>query len=150
MNKICKVVDEHVQDLRWVVELDNGEVIYQDDFRPGLEQPSAWIRLGDYVRENNLKIVGMEFQFRSHKVVLERDAEGYYFAKGALGFAGASETYHHFVAGVMKEGIIYKQWFQVPELEITQTGKQDASSCGLSLIRNDYAEIANRSLEVSV
>jgi hypothetical protein len=50
----------------------------------------------------------------------------------------------------MKSGIIYKQWFQVPELTYSQTGEQEAATCGLSLIRNDYAEISDRSLEVSV
>jgi hypothetical protein len=149
-DSVCKVTDDHVPTLRWVVQLDNGETIYQDDGRPGMDPPSAWIRLGNYVRNNGFKIVGLLFQFRSHNVHIEPNAEGYYFAKGAIGYAGAPETFQQFVAGFLKEGIIYKTWFQVPELIVSQTGEQLAETAGLSLIRNDYAEKTNESVKIPV
>jgi hypothetical protein len=55
---ICKTYDkEYFEDKTcWAVELSNGETVYQND---GFDQDvefSAWIRLKDYLNENNLKI----------------------------------------------------------------------------------------------
>jgi hypothetical protein len=147
---ICKVIDEYVPDLRWIAHLSNGETIYQDDERPEMEPRSAWIRLGNYIRNNNLKIISLKFQFRSHVINLEDNADGYYFAKGAVAVWGIGETFHHFVAGTLKEGKIHKKWFLVPELEITRVGEQDASQCGPSLIDNNYAQKTDRSIALPI
>src|SRR5688500_10269504 len=88
---VSLVTDEHVPDLRWVAVLSNGETVYQDDDRPGIKPESAWIRLGNYVNNRGLHIVALSFQFRSHVISLPENADGYYFAKGALAFWGGGE-----------------------------------------------------------
>lgn len=109
--------DEFVRDLpRWVVDLDNGQSVYEDDGRPGTEG-SAWPRLGAYCREHGLSIAAMRLQFRSHVVHLPPGMDGYYFAKSSLGVWGEPESYAGFVAGYVANNQLLVRNFKVPELE---------------------------------
>lgn len=109
--------DEFLEDKTiWIVELNNGEIVYQDDDRPGIEPPNAWIRLGHYVKEHNLRIVNMKINFRSNNFVLPSDAGGYYFAKGCGRAWGTKKTMQFYIVGVRVGDSIRCQWLRVPEL----------------------------------
>lgn len=101
MPAVCTEDDEYVRDrLRWVVDLDNGQRIYGDDDRPGVEPASAWKRLRAYCYENGICITHMYFQFRSHIVEAAQPfAPGYFFSRMAACFSGDGETYHGYVGG---------------------------------------------------
>lgn len=116
---ICKKEDDFVRDSpRWTAALSNGETVYMDDNRPGLEEPSAWLRLKKYCRDNNIYIVEFWLQFRSNRILVEpRNAEGYYFVKAAWGVWGDGITHHAFVAGAVVDGKIRGMKWKVPELE---------------------------------
>ncbi len=145
--QVCKEQDGYIIELmesqtRWIVDLSNGERIYQDDDRPGVETNSAWIRLGQYVKANNLSIIYMRLQFRSHFInVNDGPADkvnGFFFSKSALGSPGMGRTQDYYVAGTLRNGILQTKRWQIPELELDTDGVQirDVTTAGECLILN--------------
>lgn len=86
-SQVCTHLDKWMHDTwvfstRWIVELSNGETVWQDDGRPDVEEESAWVRLKNYCELNNLFIVSMRVEFRNNKYHhVWRDADGYFFSK---------------------------------------------------------------------
>jgi hypothetical protein len=141
---ICTTEDDFVRDkLRWVVRLSNGDTVYQDDDRPGVEPASAWKRLKRHCEESGLHIVSMIVQFRSHvEPVGVEDAPGYFFVNTVMAVCGDNETtYHGYVTGYLRDdGLIdYVHWL-TPSLVVLETGvrelKPEQSDC--IIIRSRY------------
>lgn len=128
--------DEFVRDsLRWVVALNNGETIYQDDDREGVEPASAWIRLKEYCTRHGIWIVRMWLQFRSHVVpILPDDAPGYFFVKLAFGVWGDQKSYDAYIAGTLDGDIVRTACYKVPELELMGVSERPANPASPTLI----------------
>lgn len=144
--EITTQLDSFIQDKDetiWICKLDNGLTVYQDDDREGLE-PSSWIRLGNYCRQNDVKIVEMKVKFRSHEEQVESNADGYFFRKAILGGLGLNRkeipvSRHYFITGILKDGKVYTKKWQVPELILIEEDirdPEDENLVGISLIRN--------------
>lgn len=117
--------DEFVRDrLRWVVDLSNGQTVYEDDGRSDVLPVSAWIRLKTYCQEKGLKITTMRLQFRSNVVHLPSNKPGYFFVRQAFGVWGEEESYDAYVVGYMDEGgpTVSVTRYKVPEL--TEIGRE--------------------------
>lgn len=112
------LLDEYDRKPCFEVDLSNGVTIYSDDSRPGLEEPSTWIRLSNYIRESGVDIVGYRVRFRSNVQHIAYNADGYYFAHAVLGSFGSSETVEYYTAGYLKDGILKVKRFQKPALNI--------------------------------
>ena len=76
----------------WIVELDDGTMVYQDDERPNVWHHSAWYRLRDYIHHTEHQIVKMHLRFRSHWESLPANKDGYFFCKVARGYYGSKEN----------------------------------------------------------
>ncbi len=140
---VCKREDDFIRDSpRWTATLSNNEVIYMDDYRPGLEESSAWLRLQRYCRENKLHIVEFWLQFRSNRILVEpANADGYYFVKSAWAIWGTDPTssHHAFVAGALVDGKVRGAKWRLPELEQLERIERDFSG-------NDEISMRNRGL----
>jgi hypothetical protein len=115
---VCKAEDDFIDDKpRWFVDLTNGERIWMDDDRPGIEPPQAWIRLGLYLQATGADIVRFCLQFRSHlEFPLPENALGYFFSKAALAFYGDDATILMFLVGFYDGELIQIQAWRTPEL----------------------------------
>ena len=101
----------------WVAELSDGAIVYQDDGRPGLDQPSAWLRMKDYVDENNLYIENLSIKFRSH-VEKIRSGEFYHFSKAIACMVG--ESYEdYFIFSSLNSGKLTRVWYMIPHILVT-------------------------------
>lgn len=98
---VCKVDDDYVYDRpRWVAELSNGDTIYADDDRPGVEPSSAWQRLRTYCTEGHHHIVRLWVQFRSNRILIEpENAPGYFCMRNSFGVWGEDESYQAYIIG---------------------------------------------------
>ena len=145
--QVCTQEDGYIQELmdtqtRWIADQSNGERVYQDDDRPGVEINSAWIRLGQYVKANNLAITHMRLQFRSHFINVNNGptdkVEGFFFSKSALGSPGMARTVDYYIAGTLRNGILETRRWQIPELELDADGVQirNVETAGECLILN--------------
>lgn len=124
-------------EVRWVVHLDDGRAVYQDDGRPGHPLP-AWLRLKAWLtKHSETAIIGMYLQFRSHIERMPPNAEGYYFTKAAAAVM-YGDAYGCVVTGVLREAKVHAQWWRCPELihEQFQVKELDEELVQLCLIRN--------------
>ena len=115
---VCKQDDWFTQEeAHWVVDLSNGERIWQDDNRPEIFPASAWLRLRQYLEETSADIIRMFIQFRSHiEFPLPENAEGYYFAKGSLAFLEDNSTMNLAVLGYLDNEKGYITQWDLPTL----------------------------------
>jgi len=155
---VAKTIDESMkkQDLtRWIVVLDDGTVVYQDDAGQGELRVgtnlSAWERLQNYCKNNNNYIVSMQLKFRSHIENMPSNAEGYFFRRSLLSGMGVMRTFrvipdkHHYLVGILKDGKVNVQKWVTPEL-LLNTEEEDirdpnSEDCIKSLIRKDDVTI---------
>jgi hypothetical protein len=129
---LCLVCDDFIEDkTMWVVDLQDGTKIFQDDNRPGLTTPSAWKRLGYYMQdfpENT--IAKMRLRFGTHVVELPSGHPFYFYSRGLL--QAITQTHgldFHIVGWPNDSGSITCVWYKVPELVVTQEVTREISEC---------------------
>lgn len=138
---VCIKEDEFTQEkflseARWTALLSNGEQVISDDGRPGATA-SAWLRLGDYVRERGLKIKTVWFTFRNEPPVrLPDDCQGYFFCKRVGAFLRTETNFSFFMVGYLKDGVVRVKRYKVPEMTFVSEESRTPEESGLSLIRN--------------
>lgn len=117
MNNLCLTDDEYVRNRpRWVATLSNGEVVYGDDDRPGVDTPSAWVRLRTYCLEQGVGISKLHFQFRSNIQHLP-SATGYFFARTACG-VDSGWSFDGVRVGYVVAETVYTTHYKTPELVV--------------------------------
>jgi hypothetical protein len=140
---VCLAEDDYTRSRffthpRWKATLSDGSAVIADDDRPELAEPSAWLRLGEYLRANGLGVVDLEISFRSHvEKPVPAGAAGYFFRTGLVGwFGGASEGF--FLVGHLNEqGMVVAQRWSTPALlhqETEERDPADAEKVGPSLL----------------
>jgi hypothetical protein len=136
-NFVTKEEDEFTfEKCRWLAHLSNGEIIIQDDGRPGMEPPSAWLRLKEYCKQNNVNIINVSLQFRSNHVSpLPAYADGYFFANKYIAIQGGFQGGFYLV-GVLINDIIQVHNYSVPALEYSGTEIRKVEDAGDFLIKN--------------
>lgn len=135
------ILDKFEQEVRWIATLSDGKRVFQDDFRPGLEEPNAWLRLKQYIDNTDLNIDNITLQFRSHIVSLNNEpVDGYFFRKAALGAWGADRSFDLYNFGVLRNGKLYVTKYYVPELEVYETEEREIEPNLNSIIFNKHAK----------
>ena len=99
----------------WVATLSNGEEVYQDDGAHPDQENSAWIRLSNYCKQNELDIDVLKARFKSHEIEVGRNTEGFYFCKAIMGSMGSSVCTHYYILGVIDKDVVNKTKWIVPE-----------------------------------
>lgn len=120
--------DQYVFKTRLLVKLNNGETVYDDDDRPGHEDPVFWKRLQKFMYENkNLRIENILIQFRSEIISpLPNKADGYYFAKFVGADLGADKPKDiGFVVGYVKDNLLYTKTILIPFFTIFKEETRD-------------------------
>lgn len=110
----------------WAVLLNNGEIVYQDDYSSG---ESAWKRLQTYCKLKGFYPVHMKLEYGDNELnILPPNADGYFFRRGILSEIlcesnGDGETTPFqgnraktFIIGSMSNGKITTFTIKLPEL----------------------------------
>ena len=105
----------------WIAVLSNGLSVCQDDDRPGVSEPCAWKRLGKYVAEDGLDVVGVYIRFRSHtekaNVSCEnQNVKGVYFSYGIIKSVNDTVDRKYYTFGFYAGEELKYDWFLVPEI----------------------------------
>lgn len=138
--ELCTQRDDFIWDKPvWVAELLDGTEVWQDDDRPGVSEPSAWIRLGDYVKATDNHIKQLQVRFRTHQIFIPKTPI-YYYTKGILGSTGMIRPIHFYCVGHLdKEDVFEINWFKIPELIATRrTTKPLSEVHGPEIIRGEH------------
>jgi len=127
---LCLIEDLFLEDKPiWTCVLSNGLTVYQDDERPGIAETCAWKRLGKYVKDNGLDIVGMYIKFRSHteevRPSCDQTVAGFYFSYAIIKSFNETVERKHYTCGLLvvneeNESNLKYDWFLVPEIIKTQ------------------------------
>lgn len=122
----------------WRATLSNGRTAVMDDGRPGVKQPSAWLRLRDHCLLHGLYITKLWLTFRSNIMegILPENADGYFFCHGTEGWRGSKRTTPFCLLGAMVNGKLTIQKWRVPFLLHVETFTRDPEAAPECLIRN--------------
>jgi len=129
---LCVTRDEFVWDkCIWIADLKDGSKVFQDDDRPGIAVPSAWVRLGNYIKEHpENPIAKMRLRFRSNIVGLPANKPFYFYSKGLL---QALQQKHgldfHIVGWPDDTGKLLCTWYKTPELAVSQSQYRTLADC---------------------
>lgn len=119
---------------RWLVELNDGTLCYQDDGRPDIPEKSGWIRLHEYCLSTGKYIIGMYIQFRRETIALPANKDGYYFYNSALSWLNDNRTFYSYVVGYLENGKIYTKKYKIPELIVEDEDVREVREDDLGLI----------------
>jgi hypothetical protein len=125
----------------WVATLEDGTMVFQDDGRPGVSEPNAWVRLGEYVAISKNRIRRIGLRFRSHVIELPK-LTAYYFTSGVTSVAGTGvTTLSANLGGMYGDGKIHVTWYRCPEIiPIKEIVKDMSDIKGPELIPSCHAE----------
>jgi hypothetical protein len=118
---VCFELDNFIRDkdkTYWTALLSDGRWIYQDDDRPGEDEPRAWVRLQQFCNDNDLYVKQMRITFRTHTETMPESEEGYFCRNRVLGSLadGVSKTYYFYSLGPIKDSKIYVDVWMIPEV----------------------------------
>lgn len=107
----------------WInVQLTNGQEFYYDEFE-------GWRKIKEKCDKENLFIRELILRFRSHEVTIDlEDAEAVYLIRSILGQMGA-DTKQYYTTGILKNGVVYKKMWMIPELIVDKEMKNDIEEC---------------------
>jgi hypothetical protein len=129
---LCTNSDDFIADkCIWVAELQDGTKVFQDDDRPGLEEPSAWKRLSQYIKKNpHNPIVGFRLRFRSNVVYLPNHQSFYFYSHGLVQVTpNTNNSAFHIVGWPHKTDQVMCEWYRVPELILMRRVYKDLDKC---------------------
>jgi hypothetical protein len=138
-------IDDYIKEMQtdrrqaiWVANLSDGTSCFMDDGRPGVQPYSAWVRLKAHLEKTGLSIDNLRLQFRSNikSDILPAKASAYFFCKSALGHLNSADTLEFFLVGVLQDGKLRVQRWNVPELILVDVQERDVEKAGECLIKN--------------
>lgn len=101
----------HVQQNRWIASLSDGSTVFEDK-TPGLK--SAWIRLSDYLRSNNLAITNLRLECYGQRITLipaREGIDGYWQSSKICSMLnGPVVEFYWRGVGYIKDGMIHITW----------------------------------------
>lgn len=158
MDNLCRQKDDFFDNKwYWEVTLNNGEVIYQDDYRPGcLDQEHKWLTLKQYCYTNNLFITDYWLKYRDHHKVIfthKEPVDGAFFAFGiGKDFFFDMEAINMAIAGMVVSETIYTVCYLVPALELIEihTRPITAEIEHFIIWNNNYARKSQRQKQFSI
>lgn len=123
----------------WEAILSNGETIYQTDIE-GEEKESDWVKLKEYVEENDLYIVELFFCYRNKRELVGKDQEAYFFCKSIMSHMNANSSLYYYQLGTVSgDTIRYKKW-QVPGWMMVEDGEKSTEKYGDYIINGKKQE----------
>lgn len=136
MTLVAKSVTANVPDNRWIASLSNGETVFEDIIEGKM---SAWKRLAEYIKQNNLKITQLRHQLTRNKshcgnTILKKNADGYIALKKYQNYHGLI-GFKSYGIGHVENGEAYIIWHR--EDGVTWQEKRSLKDCGFGLILND-------------
>ena len=107
----------------WIkVELTDGTLVFCPDFE-------GWTELKTDCEARGVFVKDLRLQFRSHEVRIDTaDADGVYLIRSILSMVGGSDK-HYYVCGVLKDGMVYKKKYVIPELVLDSEYTDPVENC---------------------
>tara|TARA_R110000824_G_scaffold143199_1_gene310729 strand:+ start:2441 stop:2956 length:516 start_codon:yes stop_codon:yes gene_type:complete len=108
----------------WQVQLSTGEMVYEDDDRPGFI-PSAWERLCLHCSETGSHIESMWIRFRDHVECVGTEQDGFYLFKEIRHHPSWEKPEFYYIAGVLHDETIHCTKWRLPEILVDSYEKRE-------------------------
>lgn len=130
----------------WVITLDDGTTVYEDDNRPGLSEQSAWKRLKRHCEEHARSIHSVRLVFRSNNILIDtRDWDGVFFIKSLLGQIRLNKSgkpmpirrfpnRQYYNIGRLSDGILTVSKYELPTIQYRTTEERTVGQIETELI----------------
>lgn len=94
-----------------------------------IDNTKRWHELKRYCDNNEVFLSKLSIQFKSHRETIDiTNIDGIYFAKSVVGVLGA-ESKQTYTIGKIKDGIVHKTLWLIPELIVEKEYKDYESGC---------------------
>ena len=94
-----------------------------------IDNTNRWHELKRYCDNNKVFLSKLSIQFKSHRERIDiTNIDGIYFAKSVIGILGA-ESKQTYTIGKIKDGVVYKTLWLIPELIIEKEYEDHESGC---------------------
>lgn len=104
-----------------VMTSDNKHFFFHDYYE--------WFIVKEHCNKNRVKIKDFHLNFRSNRCMIDvEDSDGFYFIRSALGQPG-KETKLYFTIGVLRNGIVKKKMYLLPELLKEKEYEDELENC---------------------
>ena len=107
----------------WIkIKLTNNQEFYFHEFE-------GWNSIKKKCESQGLFVKELHLQFRSHKIEIDlEDAEAVYLIRSIMGQMGAQNK-QYYTTGILKNGIVYKKMWLIPELVVEKELEDDIEDC---------------------
>jgi len=90
---------------------------------------NIWYEVKAHCEKNDIFIQDFHLQFRSHQCIIDvADSEGIYFVRSVMGAMG-QKTKNFFTVGILRNDIVYKKMWLVPELIVEKEIEDTLENC---------------------
>jgi len=94
-----------------------------------IDNTKRWHELKRYCDNNEVFLSKLSIQFKSHRERIDiTNIDGIYFAKSVVGMLGA-ESKQTYTIGKIKDGVVHKTLWLIPELIVEKEYKDYESGC---------------------
>ena len=111
------------KDAVWIrCKLTDGRQFHHDEFK-------GWMEIKDICKKDNVFIQELKLSVRSHVVDIDIEgAEAVYLIRAAMGQIG-QKTKNYYTTGILKDGIVYKKMWLIPELVVDKELEDNLEEC---------------------
>jgi len=127
------VVNSDTPEMRFLASLSDGTTVIQD--APN-GQPHAWLRLVDYVKQNNLNITGLRLVYKNHQITLPSNQNGYYFSKRIMTVYPGNNSQTHIGCGYLNQDGINVIWCLEDDIREQRNELMPETKGGNFLVKN--------------
>lgn len=104
------------------IKLTDGQLYFTTDHKD-------WLKVKEHCDKNSVFLSEMELQFRSHCVIMDiGESDAIYFVPSVMGMVGG-ETKQYYTVGLLKDGLMHKKMWKVPELIMERETTEDIEHC---------------------
>jgi len=104
------------------IKLTDGQLYFTTDHKD-------WLKVKEHCDKNSVFLSEMESQFRSHCVIMDiGEPDAIYFVPSVMGMVGG-ETKQYYTVGLLKDGLMHKKMWKVPELIMERETTEDLEHC---------------------
>jgi len=104
------------------IKLTDGQLYFTTDHKD-------WLKVKEHCDKNSVFLSEMELQFRSHCVIMDiGEPDAIYFVPSVMGMVGG-ETKQYYTVGLLKDGLMHKKMWKVPELIMERETTEDLEHC---------------------
>lgn len=144
---LCYYEDDFLEDkCIWAAKLSNGQTVFQDDDRPGVDCRIAWFRLRNYVYTTDTDIVELYIKFRDHWELAGRSIEGdgFFFTNCVVALLSSfSKQFNCCITGLVQKSNIYCTRWKLPEIINIESFVKEKKDNIDKIIWNKHARKSN-------